>query len=341
MLHAQQRADLSKATAPGTDSPKAMVPRTDLPKVGIIGAGQVGSALAYACLIRNTAPIISLYDIDAKRVDAQVADLAHGSIFAEPEVIGGADIEAMRDCDVIVVTSGAPQKPGQTRLDLAGINAKIMADVMPKMMQVSPNAIYVLVANPCDVLTVVSQKITGLPTSRIFATGTSLDTARLRHLIAVRAHVRERNVEAVMAGEHGDSEFAMWSSARIGVTPIKEWTDHSGRHPFTDESTHEIAGDVADAAYQVIAGKGSTNYAIGLSGSFLVEQLLSATPSMLPVSSILNDYCGISGVALSVPTLLSNQGVVRPVEVPMSDDERRSLHASADTLASTIKSIGY
>ncbi|MDK9301330.1 L-lactate dehydrogenase [Propionibacterium freudenreichii] len=315
--------------------------RRDLPKVGIVGAGQVGSALAYACLIRDTAPIISLYDIDKLRVDAQVADLAHGSIFAEPEVIGGADVSSMRDCDVIVITSGAPQKPGQSRLDLAGINAKIIADVMPKMLEVSPDALYVIVANPCDVLAVVAQKVSGLPTNRVFATGTGLDTARLRHLIARRAHVRERNVEAVMAGEHGDTEFALWSSARIGVTPILEWTDEQGNRPFTDASTNEIAKDVADAAYQVIAGKGSTNYAIGLSGSFLLDQLLSATPSMLPVSSILDDYYGISDVALSVPTLISNQGIVRPIKVPMTDREHQELTASANVLKDTIKSIGY
>ncbi|CEG98319.1 L-lactate dehydrogenase [Propionibacterium freudenreichii] len=315
--------------------------RRDLPKVGIVGAGQVGSALAYACLIRDAAPIISLYDIDKLRVDAQVADLAHGSIFAEPEVIGGADVSSMRDCDVIVITSGAPQKPGQSRLDLAGINAKIIADVMPKMLEVSPDALYVIVANPCDVLAVVAQKVSGLPTNRVFATGTGLDTARLRHLIARRAHVRERNVEAVMAGEHGDTEFALWSSARIGVTPILEWTDEQGNRPFTDASTNEIAKDVADAAYQVIAGKGSTNYAIGLSGSFLLDQLLSATPSMLPVSSILDDYYGISDVALSVPTLISNQGIVRPIEVPMTDREHQELTASANVLKDTIKSIGY
>ncbi|MDK9659008.1 L-lactate dehydrogenase [Propionibacterium freudenreichii] len=315
--------------------------RRDLPKVGIVGAGQVGSALAYACLIRDTAPIISLYDIDKLRVDAQVADLAHGSIFAEPEVIGGADVSSMRDCDVIVITSGAPQKPGQSRLDLAGINAKIIADVMPKMLEVSPDALYVIVANPCDVLAVVAQKVSGLPTNRVFATGTGLDTARLRHLIARRAHVHERNVEAVMAGEHGDTEFALWSSARIGVTPILEWTDEQGNRPFTDASTNEIAKDVADAAYQVIAGKGSTNYAIGLSGSFLLDQLLSATPSMLPVSSILDDYYGISDVALSVPTLISNQGIVRPIEVPMTDREHQELTASANVLKDTIKSIGY
>ena len=315
--------------------------RSDLPTVGSVGAGQVGSALAYACLIRDTAPIISLYDIDKLRVDAQVADLAHGSIFAEPEVIGGADVSSMRDCDVIVITSGAPQKPGQSRLDLAGINAKIIADVMPKMLEVSPDALYVIVANPCDVLAVVAQKVSGLPTNRVFATGTGLDTARLRHLIARRAHVRERNVQAVMAGEHGDTEFALWPSARLGLTPILEWTDEQGNRPFTDASTNEIAKDVADAAYQVIAGKGSTNYAIGLSGSFLLDQLLSATPSMLPVSSILDDYYGISDVALSVPTLISNQGIVRPIEVPMTDREHQELTASANVLKDTIKSIGY
>ncbi len=314
---------------------------SDLPKVGIVGAGQVGSAMAYATIIRGIVPRIAVYDIDEKRVNAQVADLAHGTVYAGPEVTGGADPEVLRDSDIVVITSGAPQRPGQTRLDLADINSKIIGDIIPKVLNVAPNAIIVIVTNPCDVLTVVGQKISGLPSSRIFSTGTTLDTARLRHLIAQRANVRENNVHAEMAGEHGDSEFALWSTATIGLVPIKEWVDDDGNRPFTDDVTTEIAADVVEAAYQVIAGKGSTNYAIGLSGANLIERLLSGSRTLVPVSSILDDYYGISGVALSVPTLLNNQGVIRAVTVPMSRAERGALDTSAATLRSIINSLGY
>ncbi|SER62524.1 L-lactate dehydrogenase/malate dehydrogenase [Propionibacterium cyclohexanicum] len=314
---------------------------SDLPKVGIVGAGQVGSAMAYATIIRGVVPRIAVYDIDEKRVNAQVADLAHGTIYAGAEVTGGADPEVLRDSDIVVITSGAPQRPGQTRLDLADVNAKIIGDIIPKVLNVAPDAIIVIVTNPCDVLTVVGQKISGLPASRIFSTGTSLDTARLRHIIAQRANVRENNVHAEMAGEHGDSEFALWSSATIGLVPIKDWVDDEGNHPFTDDVTTQIAEDVAQAAYHVIEGKGSTNYAIGLSGANLIERLLSNSRTLMPVSSILDDYYGISGVALSVPTLLSNQGVIRAVPTPMSKAERGALDTSAATLKAIISSLGY
>ncbi|MFT8396310.1 L-lactate dehydrogenase [Propionibacterium sp.] len=315
--------------------------KNDLPKVGIVGAGQVGSALAYATIIRGVVPRIAVYDIDEKRTLAQVADLAHGTVYAGPEVTGGADPEVLRDSDIVIITSGAPQRPGQTRLDLADINAKIIGDIIPKVLNVAPDALIVLVTNPCDVLTVVAQKISGLPNNRIFSTGTSLDTARLRHLIAKRANVSENNVHAEMAGEHGDSEFALWSTATIGLVPVKEWIDDNGNRPFTDDVTTQIAQDVAEAAYQVIAGKGSTNYAIGLSGAYLIERLLSASHSLMPLSSTLDDYYGISGVALSVPTLVNNQGIIRAVTVPMSKAERGALETSAATLHSILHSIGY
>lgn len=309
-------------------------------KLSIVGAGAVGTSLAYASLIRGSANVVSIYDIDEKKVDAEVRDLAHGTQFTQSVVMGGADIGVVKDSSVVVITAGAKQKPGQTRLDLAGTNAKILQSLMPKLLEQAPEALYVLVTNPCDVLTVVAQQISGLPTSQVFSTGTLLDTSRLRWLIAQRTKVAQRNVHATIVGEHGDSEFPVWSSATIGSVPIRQWTV-DGKAVFTDELLTELADEAAHAAYSVIEGKGATNYAIGLAGARLVEALLSPTRSVLPLSSVLDGYYGISGVALSLPTLVGNQGIERVIEIPMDAREVAALHRSADALRHSLATLGY
>lgn len=309
-------------------------------KIGIVGAGAVGSALAYASMIRQSARIIALYDINEKKVNAEVEDISHGIMFTGGIIGGGADIKVLRDSQVVIITAGAAQKPGQTRLELVEINTKILSSMMPQLMEVCPDATFVIVTNPCDVLTVVARKITGLPSNRVFSSGTLLDTSRLRHLIAQRAGIAPSNVHAMIVGEHGDSEFPLWSSATISSVPIRDWTVR-GTKFFTDDVLDDIGRSVTRAAYRVIEGKGATNYAIGLSGSYLAERLLSPTRSVLPVSGVLDDYYGISGVALSVPSLVSNEGLIEQVKVPMTDDEIGKLRASADTLRATLASVGF
>nr|WP_130865139.1 L-lactate dehydrogenase [Acidipropionibacterium timonense] len=308
-------------------------------KISVIGAGSVGSSLAYACLIRGSADIVCLYDIAKDKVEAEVLDLAHGTQFTPASVMGGADIKDTADSDIVFITAGAKQKPGQTRLDLAGVNANILRSLMPQLLEQSPNALYVLVTNPCDVLTVVAQEISGLPASRVFATGTMLDTSRLRWLIRQWANVSQRNVHATIVGEHGDSEFPLWSSAQIAGVPIRDWKV-DGELVFTDEVLDDLAHEAAFAAYKIIEGKGATNYAIGLTGARLAESLLDAGRSILPLSSVLDDVHGVSGVALSMPCLVSRDGIERVVPVPMSDDEITKLHESAERLRDTVNSLG-
>ena len=211
-------------------------------KLTVVGAGSVGTSIAYASLIRGSARQIALYDIDTKKVEAEVKDLSHGTQFTPTSVVtGGSDISVVKDSSVIIITAGARQKPGQTRLDLAGINAKILADLVPKLLEHAPNAVLVLVTNPCDVLTVVAQKVSGLPVGRVLSTGTLLDTSRLRWAIAQEANVSLSNVHAAMFGEHGDTEFPIWSSASIAQIPIREWTDPDGKRIFTEELLAAIA----------------------------------------------------------------------------------------------------
>ena len=307
-------------------------------KISVIGAGSVGSSLAYACLIRGSADIVCLYDINKDKVEAEVADLAHGTQFTPASVMGGADIKDTVNSDIVFITAGAKQKPGQTRLDLAGVNAGILKSLMPQLLEQSPNALFVLVTNPCDVLTVVAQNISGLPSSRVFSTGTMLDTSRLRWLIRQWANVAQRHVHATIVGEHGDSEFPLWSIAQISGVSIHEWKV-DGESVFTDEVLDDLAHEAAFAAYKIIEGKGATNYAIGLTGARLAEALLGANRSILPLSSVIDDVHGIKDVALSMPCVVSREGIEGVVPVPMSDGEITKLHASAERLKDSLSSL--
>ena len=311
-------------------------------KLTVVGAGSVGTSIAYAALIRGSARQIALYDIDAKKVEAEVHDLAHGTQFTPTSVVtGGADISVAKDSSVIIITAGARQKPGQTRLELAGVNAEIMTKLVPDLLEQAPNAVLVLVTNPCDVLTVVAQKVSGLPHGRVLSTGTLLDTSRLRWAIAQRAGVSLSNVHAAMLGEHGDTEFPIWSSASIAQIPLRNWTDESGERIFTEEVLASIAHDTVHAAYEIIEGKGATNYAIGLAGARLVEAMLNDQRKIWPLSSVLTDYRGVSEVALSVPSLVSPSGIARTFEFPMDAHEISLLNSSANAIRKTLTAIGY
>jgi len=300
-------------------------------KLAVVGAGSVGTSLAYAALIRGSASNIALFDVNAPKAEAEALDLAHGSQFAAASatVTGGGDIAVTEGADVVVITAGAKQNPGQSRLDLAGTNVRILEQLMPSLLERAPDAVYVLVTNPCDVLTA----------ERIFSSGTVLDTSRLRWLLARGAGVSVTSVHASMVGEHGDTEFPLWSGATIGPVPIRDWTD-GGERIFTPGYLDATAKEVVQAAYKVIAGKGATNYAIGLSGARIVEALLRDDNAVLPVSTVLSGLHGISGVALSLPSVVGRGGVHRVLETPMDDGELAALHHSADTLRTTMDALG-
>ncbi|MFZ3453557.1 L-lactate dehydrogenase [Arthrobacter sp. 7Tela_A1] len=309
-------------------------------KLGIVGAGSVGTAIAYAALIKEAARTIVIYDLDGQRAEAEGLDLSHGTQFTGANTVtGGGDIEALAESDVIVVTAGARQKPGQSRLDLAAANVRIMESLMPQLMEQAPEAVYILVTNPCDVLTVAAQKITGLPPNRIFSSGTVLDTSRLRLLLARSAHVLMTSVHATIIGEHGDSEFPVWSTASIGPVPIRDWKI-SGRQVFTDELLAAITDDVVNAAYKVIEGKGATNYAIGLAAVRIVEAVFQAENAVLPVSALLRGEYGLSGVALALPSIVGSGGVYKMLEMPLDEHELGLLQDSAETLQQNLAALG-
>jgi L-lactate dehydrogenase len=300
-------------------------------KLTVVGAGSVGTAVAYAALIRGSARHIALYDVATAKVEAEVLDLAHGTQFTgSSEITGGADIAVAAGSHVVVVTAGAKQNPGQSRLDLAATNAGILDDLLPKLLHVAPDAIYVIVTNPCDVLTVLAQRASGLPARRVFSSGTVLDTSRLRWKLAQRAGVSPASIHAHIVGEHGDSEFPLWSRATIGTVPILDW-EADGRPRLTVTELDAIAEEVRTAAYTVIKGKGATNYAIGLSSARIVEAILNDERAVLPVSTVLDGVHGVDGVALSVPSIVSAEGAepIRGFELSAAESEAFQRSATA------------
>ena len=310
-------------------------------KLGIIGAGAVGTSLAYAALIRGAADEVAIYDINSARAEAQVLDLAHGTPFAHrTRVTGGGELGVLAASDVIVITAGAAQQPGQSRLDLVNTNAEIIRDLMPRLVKISPDAVYLLVTNPVDVLTEVAADVAGLRRGQVIGSGTTLDSSRLRWLVAETAGVAPRDVHAVILGEHGDSAFPLWSNATVGGTPIREWADEAGTKIFDDRALTELANQAVLSAYSIIAGKGATNYAIGLAGARLVEAVLRDEHMVTPVSTVLRDYEGVDGIALSVPCVLGAGGVQRVLRVPMNQAEHDAFQRSGDAMRAVLTEIG-
>ena len=311
-------------------------------KVAVVGAGAVGATLAYAALMRGVARTVALYDINKAKVEAEALDIGHGIQFMPMgEVIGSDDIAVCGGADVVVVTAGARQRPGQTRLDLAEATISLMRSIMPALVATAPDAIFIMVTNPVDIVTYAALKHSGLPANRLFGSGTVLDSSRLRYLVAQHCGVAVHNVHAYIAGEHGDTEIPLWSSASIGSIPLLDWPGLGDGRGRLDRAVREqIAHEVVNSAYRIIAGKGATNYAAALAGSRIIEAVLGDENSVLPVSSLLTDYHGISNVCLSVPAVLGRDGVVDQLEVPMSPDELAGLRRSAEALAAVAKRFG-
>jgi L-lactate dehydrogenase len=310
-------------------------------KVSIVGAGAVGATTAYAMLMRGAARNVALLDINKAKVDAEVLDLQHGIQFMpQAHVEGSDDVAVCAGSDDVVVTAGAKQKPGQTRMDLAGDTITLMKRILPGLLEVAPSAIYLMVTNPVDVVTYAALRFSGLPANQLFGSGTVLDSSRLRFLVAERAGVAVQNVHAYIAGEHGDSEIPLWSSATIGGIPLRDWPGVGGLSPLTDEDLERMHHEVVHSAYEIIAGKGATNYAIALAATRIVEAILDDQHTVLPVSSLLEDYDGISDVCLSVPSVVDRTGVRETIPTPMSDDERAGLRASAAALRAAAQQFG-
>ncbi len=328
-------------TAP-TESPSGTWGRPRRTKLAVVGAGAVGATLAYAALMRGSARTVALHDINRAKVEAEALDLQHGIQFVpEAEVLGSDDIQVCADADVVVVTAGAKQRPGQSRIDLAEATIGLMEKLLPPLVEVAPNAIYLMVTNPVDVVTYASLKISGLPPRQLFGSGTVLDSSRLRYLVGEHCGVAVQNVHAYIAGEHGDTEIPLWDSASIGGVPLLEWNRMSSHGPLTKEARSQIAQEVVQSAYRVIEGKGATNYAVGLASTRIIEAVINDEHSVLPVSSLLDGFYGIQDVCLSVPSIVGREGVTEQLQVPLSDEEYDGLKRSAQAIRQVARGLGY
>ena len=313
------------------------------PKVSIIGAGNVGSTFAFALMISGLAREIIIIDENEQKARGEVMDLTHGLSFAPPTFIHSTDYDGCTDSDIVVITAGARQKPGQTRLELVQTNADIFIKIIPKIIKYAKDAIILVVTNPVDILTYVTLKVSGFPSSRVIGSGTVLDTSRFRYLISEFYDVDPRNVHAYIIGEHGDTELSVWSNADIGGMRIENFPSTSKGISDREHKNrlHNLFEEVRDSAYKIIETKGATYYAIALALVRITEAILRDENSVLPVSTLVNEYYGVDDVCLSLPSIVNRKGVKQFLRLELSQKEQDKFKHSADTLKDIIKSIKF
>ncbi len=307
-------------------------------KVVVIGAGAVGTAYIYALLPSGVAGEIALIDIDQNRVEGEVLDLSHGLPFIPPVAIKKGDYSDCSDADVIVVTAGAKQQPGQSRLDLIQKNVQIVRSICQQVSKQDCSAVLVMVTNPVDVLTYVVLKELKWPHQRVIGSGTVLDSARLKYLLSQHCGIDARNVHAYILGEHGDSEVAAWSMSHIAGVSLREYCGVCRGCDY-NEHHRRIAEEVRNSAYHIIDYKGSTYYGIGLSLVRITEAILRNEHSILTVSSFLDGQYGIKDVCLSVPCVIGDSGVKKTIDAELAPEELRALRASAQTIRKVLDEI--
>ncbi|HOJ45841.1 MAG: L-lactate dehydrogenase [Bacillota bacterium] len=309
-------------------------------RVVIVGTGFVGSSFAYALAQAGLVSEIVLIDIDRKKAEGEAMDINHGIEFVAPVKVWAGDYSDVKDADVIVITAGVNQKPGETRLDLTRTNSRITKDVCSEIVKYTKDAIIVMTANPVDILTYVTLKETGYPPNQVIGSGTLLDTARFRFLLGQHLGVDPRSVHAYIIGEHGDSELPVWSSATVGGVPINKFCH---KHPpdVCQATLNGIFEEVKNAAYEIIERKGATYYAIGWGLMRIVQAIVKDQRSVLTVSTLLDNYLGISDVCLGIPVVVSRSGIERVVELELSEDEYVKLNESANVLKAMQREIGY
>lgn len=307
-------------------------------KVVVIGAGSVGATYVYALMHTALATEIVLTDIDPKRLKGEVMDLEHGLAFVQPVEIHAGDYSDCADADLIVVTAGAKQTPGQTRLELVQRNADIVKSICNQIKKYDSQAVLVMVTNPVDTLTQMALKLLAWPRQRIIGSGTVLDSARFRSMLSRHCGIDTRNVHAYILGEHGDSEVAAWSIAHIAGTLVKDYC-RLCRGCNSETEHQQIVRHVRDSAYHIIDYKGSTYYAIGLALTRISEAILRNEHSILTVSTLLTGEYNIDNICLSIPCVIGKTGIERIVTAGLSDDEQNALLASAKKLRQVLDNI--
>ncbi|GAA0077701.1 L-lactate dehydrogenase [Clostridium sp. CTA-5] len=307
-------------------------------KISIIGAGFVGSTAAFALMNSGVATEICIYDINMDKAMGEVMDLVHGTSFVKPVNIYAGSIAETKNSDIIIITAGAAQKEGETRLDLIEKNYNIFKGFIPELAAASPEAILLVASNPVDILSYITYKLSGFPKERVIGTGTVLDTSRLKYVIGKYLNVNNNNIHAYVLGEHGDSEIISWSTGSIAGESFEEYTEKFSLE-WDEEIKNVIENDVKNAAYEIISRKKATYYAIGLAINEIVESILRDENTILTVSSLMNDEYGINDIYLAIPTILNRNGAVRTVEPKISKNEIKKLQDSSKVLKEHMKNI--
>ncbi len=300
-------------------------------KLVIVGDGLVGSATAYTIMLSGLFNEIALIDIDENKAKGDAEDMNHGVSFVKPVTVTAGDYRVCSDADIVVLTAGVSQKPGETRIDLLKRNYDVFKSIISSVMKYAPSDVILLtVTNPVDILTYITYKLSGLPKRQVIGSGTVLDTSRLRYMISKHTGVDARNCHTYIIGEHGDSEVAAWSVTNIAGMSMEEYSEATGKCKPDDLENMYLA--VKNAAYKIIEAKGATFYAIALAVNRIVTCIAGQENSVLTVSSVFEGELGIDGVCLGVPTLLGGYGVERIFEVKFSDEEMKGLYKSADIM---------
>lgn len=313
-------------------------------KVTIIGAGSVGSTIAYTMVVNNVASEIVMIDVNEKKALGEAMDISQGVPFCSPASVYAGDYNDAENSDIVVITSGIARKPGQTRLDLAKTNVNIMKSIIPEITKHAPNAIYIIVSNPVDILTYVFKKYSGLPEKQVMGSGTILDTARLRSRIAEYYSINQQNVHACVFGEHGDTSFIPWSIASISNIPISEYYNsisklHSEYKDYKAIDYDEIEKYVRTSGGTIIKNKGATFYAVAISVCHICKCLFSGIDTTLTISTMMHGEYGIKDVCLSTLSILGKNGINGKIICKLTDNEIALLQNSADSLKKVIKSL--
>ena len=311
-------------------------------KVTVIGAGNVGSSIAFLLAIKNVATEVVIIDINEEKAMGEAMDIRQGMPLCDtPVSIYAGSYADAKDSDVVIITSGVPRKPGQTRIDLAQTNVNVIKSIAPSIVPYAPNAFYLLVSNPVDILTYVFQKVSGSPEERIMGSGTLLDTARLRARIAEYLNVSQKNIHAYVLGEHGDSSFIPWSVAQVSTIPLSDYKEliHYKNQNFMELDYDEVEKYMRTSGSKIISRKGATYYAIAISVCEICESLFGSVDAVTTVSTMMHGEYGMEDVCLSIPTLVGPKGVAGKITPNLTAEEEAKLLNSANALKKVIAEL--
>lgn len=303
-------------------------------KVMLVGDGAVGSSYAYAMALQGIAEEFGIIDVVKERTEGDALDLLDATGYTYPKKIYAAEYSDCKDADLVVITAGAPQKPGETRLDLVNKNLRILSTIVKPVVESGFQGIFLVAANPVDILTYATWKFSGFPKERVLGSGTSLDTARLRVAMADLTGIKDpRSMHAYIMGEHGDSEFAAYSSASIGSLPFLDWAKE---HDVSKETIDKIEDDVRNKAYEIINKKGATFYGVAAALARISKAILRDEDTVLPVSAYMDGQYGINDVYIGTPAVVCADGIKQVIEVPLNEEEQTKMTESAKTLKQVL-----